>query len=201
MITSVCPHCSQSIEADDSFAGTSAVCPTCGGEFQVAPKEKENQTKSTNMKKNPTMIISIGAIVIATISLLLQLGTFSRTSLDFDTPEDAIRSLAELNQSGSFKDFRRAQTIFRDDSDWEGIAPKKIQIAKTLEVKDTGDSDYDGGALCFLKFKKDDGIDSHKVVFLKKNKKGMFTSGYLASAIEKEYGHLIKKWEKDGSLE
>jgi hypothetical protein len=152
------------------------------------------------MNQNKNTIISVAALIVALIAILMQLGVFPRSNLDFETPEDAIKSTAELQQSGSFSDYRRMRKLFQDDSDWEMTPPKKIEIAKTLEVKDTGDSDYDGGVLCFLKFKKSDGVDSHKVVFLKKTKKGLFQSSYLAGAIEKEYGSIIQSWEKNGTL-
>ena len=180
---------------------TIATCPSCDGEVNIPPlgRSKKNSIPLT-MKRNKNGIIAIIALVLATISLLMQLGVFPRTSLDFETPEDAIRTIAKVNQSGSFTDYRRMNKLFQDDSDWESIPPKKIEIAKTLEVKNTGDDDYDGGALCFLKYKKSDGVESHKVVFLKKNKKGLFSSGYLGSAIESEYGGVIQSWEKNGTL-
>jgi hypothetical protein len=152
------------------------------------------------MKQNKNLIISVTALILSLIAIFMQLGIFPRASLDFRTPEKAIRSFATLNQSGSFKDMRRATRLFADESDWESIPPKKIEIAKTLEVKDTGDSDYDGGVLCFLKFKKPDGVDSHKVVFLEKTKSGLFRSSYLAIAIQNEYGSVIEAWEKNGTL-
>jgi hypothetical protein len=152
------------------------------------------------MKQNKNTILAASALLVALISISMQLGIFPRSNLDFTTPEDAIKSFAEVNQSGTFMDYRRMNKLFRDDSEWESVPPKKIEIAKTLEVKDTGDSDYDGGVLCFLKFKKSDGVDSHKVVFLEKTKKGLFKSSYLGSPITKEYGHIIESWEKNGTL-
>jgi len=152
------------------------------------------------INQNTNTILSITALVIAILALLMQLGIFPRSNLDFETPEDAIKSLAEVHQLGSFMDYRRMNKLFRDDSDWESASPNKIEIVKTLEVKGTGDDDYDGGALCFLKSKKGDGVESHKVVFLEKSKKGLFNSAYLASAIEDEYGSVIRSWEKNGTL-
>jgi hypothetical protein len=201
MQIATCPHCQQRIEADDSFAGTDARCPSCGGNVFIPQLgRKAKNSLPIKMKQNKNTILSVSALVVALVAILMQLGVFPRSSLDFTTPEDAIKSFAKVNQSGTFMDYRRMNKLFRDDSDWESIPPKKIVIAKNLEVKDTGDSDYDGGVLCFLKFKKSDGVDSHKVVFLQKTKNGLFQNKYLGSPITKEYGSVIESWEKNGTL-
>lgn len=189
-----CKSCGQNIEADSSFSGTVANCPTCNSEIRIplVPTEKK-MTKINRM----LYWLPLGLSLIA---IALHFNIFTRTSLNFETPEDAIKTLAKLEQNGSFEDLMRAQRLFKEDSDWKSVSPGKIEIQKTLEVKNTGDDSDDGGVLCFLQFKKDDGVESHKVVFLKKNKNGLFNTSYLDSAIEREYGTLIKDWEKDGSL-
>ena len=201
MQITICPHCEQRIEADDSFAGTTAKCPSCSGDVSIpSPGRKAKHSLPIKMNQNKNTILSVAALVLALIAILMQLGVFPRSKLDFTTPENAIKSFAEVNHSGSFMDYRRMDKLLRDDSDWQSIPPKKIEIAKTLEVKDTGDSDYDGGVICFLKFKKSDGVNNHKVIFLKKTKKGLFQNSYLGSGIDKEYGSLIQAWEKNGTL-
>lgn len=151
------------------------------------------------MKKiNPQTALSFIALTFAIISLLLQFNIFGRVSLDFDTPEAAIETLAKLRADGDYSDMKRAEQLLKDEITWDRA--KDLQIEKTIEVKGTGDEDADGGALCFLKFTKEDGVDSHKVLLLKKNSKGMFTAGYISSDVRDEYGSIITAWEKNGTL-
>lgn len=201
MLIVTCPNCDQRIEADESFAGTVAKCPSCDGDVNIpSDREVAKNTPMMKINQNKNTILSIAALVIAILALLMQFGIFPRSNLDFETPEDAIKSVAELHQSGSFMDYRRMDKLFREEDDWESVSPNNIEIVKTLEVKGTGNDDYDGGALCFLKFKKGDGVESHEVVFLKKSKKGLFNSAYISSAIKDEYGSIIRSWEKNGTL-
>lgn len=196
-----CPHCQQKIEADDTLAGAPAKCPSCRGTVFIPKlRSRFKNSLTCGLKQHMSSIIAASAFIVAMVTLLMQLGVFPRSRLKFSTPEDAIKTFAEVNQSGTFNDFRRIDQLFNDDSKWQSIPPEKIEIVKTLEVKDTGDSDSDGGVLCFLKFKKSDGVDSHKVVFLKKTEKGLFEESFQGRAIAKDYGAIIEQWEKNGML-
>tara|TARA_R110002167_G_scaffold254273_1_gene460461 strand:- start:520 stop:1101 length:582 start_codon:yes stop_codon:yes gene_type:complete len=188
-----CNHCSQKIDADPSFAGKTVNCPSCNEEISI-PKSKKSEMNKLNQ------ILPWLSLSLAIIAIVLHFNIFSGTSLKFETPEDAIKTLAKLEKDASFKDLMKVQQLFKEDLDWRSVDPSKLEIKKTLEVKNTGDDDHEGSVLCFLQFKKDDGVDSHVVVLLIKNKKGLFNSGYLNSSIKEEYGILIKAWEKDGTL-
>ena len=201
MPTFPCSNCGQHIEADDSYIGTKVACPTCASQM-VVPDGSVVIPRGPGLiaRLTSSQLLPIAALVIALLSLILHFRGLIRVGLDFDTPESAIRSIVKLNRSGDYADMKRAENLMRDELSWRHVRPSTLKIEKTLEVKGTGDKDADGGALCFLRFKKEDGVDSHVVVLLTKNSDGRFVPGYISSSVRDDYGSVIKAWEKDGSL-
>ena len=201
MPTFPCSKCGQYIEADDSFIGKTVACPTCTHQMTVPDSSVSTDMKNRLITKlTSSKFLPIFTLAVALLSLGLHLKIFTRVGLDFDTPESAIRTITKLNRSGDYSDVKRAENLLRDEISWQYVKPSALKVEKTLEVKDTGDEDADGGALCFLKFKKEDGVDSHTVVLLKKNAEDRFSPGYISSSVKEQYGDVIKAWEKDGSL-
>jgi len=152
-------------------------------------------------KNNMQSTVSVTAIVISTVSILLQFDIINQLKLDFTTPEDAIKTTAKLQQDGSYSDMRRARRIFEDEIDWRYVDPSSIKIEKVIEVKNTGNSSSVSGALCFIKHNNEDGITIHKAVITLKDKNGNFSvSSYIRKPVEDEFGEMIKKWEKTGTF-
>lgn len=147
-------------------------------------------------------MISIVALLVAALSLALHSDLLTRVSLDYRTPEAAIKTMAKLKQDGSFSDLKRARELLQneDQVSWEDIDPEKLKIEYTLEIKEAGEGGTIGGALCFIKYTKDDGVVSHVVVFLKKNPRGLFEPSFMTSEVSREYGAMIMEWQKDGTL-
>lgn len=48
-----CPHCQQSLEADDSFAGSSVDCPTCGQPFAIPSPSAAEPSRETAVRPSP----------------------------------------------------------------------------------------------------------------------------------------------------
>jgi len=192
-----CKHCNQKIDADSSYSGQTVNCPSCDEPISIP--NLNTTPEKTQMKKINQYLPWI-SLSLAVIALFLHFNPFTGISMKFDTPEDAIKTTAKLEQGGSLKELRKAEKLFSNKTNWKSINPSDLEIEKTLEVKNTGDKDYDGGVLCFLKFEKEDGVESHQVVFLRKSSKGLFKPSYIASEIKKEYGSIIDAWEKNGTL-
>jgi hypothetical protein len=97
-----CPHCGQHIEAESSWAGLMAQCPTCSGELQVPvsglrPTTPPEQPEAVFAPPNGPKVFSIHSHPIGSLLALemaLQMAPKNLSGLDEHCPKDAKGALS-----------------------------------------------------------------------------------------------------------
>jgi len=103
-----CPHCSQSVSAEDEMIGQTFPCPNCGDDFTVTPlsaqeprdgREQTSKPEKSGWRHNKALNIFAGAVLIAIVGAKL-LGLFGRSKERTEPSERPVEPV-EASQEGS----------------------------------------------------------------------------------------------------
>jgi hypothetical protein len=143
-----------------------------------------------------SLILSLIALITAVAALIMPKveTSGSMDDYDFSSPASAIRSYQELFRSvaTSEKAIELNQMMTSDGKDFYYIAyqePDEFEVVKTIEIKNSGDPEYNGILVAFIKQTRDDGVEVYLTLSFKKDYKGRLIPSY--------YGYVRNESEED----
>ena len=154
------------------------------------------------------LILSLISLITAIAALIIpNLRTSgSIDDYDFSSPASAIRSyqelitsaqasqkIVELNQMTSSNQNGFGYIIYQD--------PEEFEVVKTIEIKNSGDPDYSGTLVAFIKQVRSDGVEIYLTQAFKKDHKGRLIPsyyGYVSDKSEenKKAQQMVDAWKK-----
>jgi hypothetical protein len=142
------------------------------------------------------LIISLVALITAIAALILPKVQESGSidGYDFSSPASAIRSYQELFRSVATgeKEIELNQMMTADGKGFLYIAyqdPDEFEVVKTIEIKNSGDPEYNGMLIAFIKQTRNDGVEVYLTQSFKKDYKGRLTPSY--------YGYVRNESDED----
>jgi hypothetical protein len=158
LILTSCPHCGCQGSVQDSLAGTTLVCPKCGGQFVVggqAPRTRRNFDEEDELPRRPiakpdqskTVGLALG-IGLAAVGLILVAGCFftcciwpvflnSPKSGQADSAAQAAPVIAASTTADGMMDEYRANEVAADTR----FLDKWVRVSGTVERVASGISE------------------------------------------------------------
>jgi hypothetical protein len=147
-----------------------------------------------------SLALSIIALITAIAALIIPKIETSGSidDYDFSSPTSAIRSYQELFQSVTTgeTEIELNQMMSADGKGFHYITfqdPDEFEVVKTIEIKNSGDPEYNGMLVAFIKQTRNDGVEVYLTQSFKKDNKGRLTPSY--------YGYVSNESDEDEKAE